>query len=97
MARTRVEILEERLVWLDKNLASLEADQQRAPYLALTLFTVPIAWYFKGGLAALLVAITAVGLTSVTAYVVWAHRNEYTVERLSIRRELKSLTAKTTP
>jgi hypothetical protein len=92
--RTRADILQERLVWLEKNLASLEHDQQRVPYLALTLLGVPVAWYFAGGLAALLVGITSIGLTSVSAYVVWAHRNEYTVERQSVRRELSALVAK---
>lgn len=92
MARTRVEILQERLAWLEKNLASLEADRKRTPYFALTLLLVPVAWFFKGGPAALLAAITSIGLTSVGAYVVWGHTNEYTSERLTVRRELKKLT-----
>ncbi len=91
MARNRVEILQERLAWLDKNLASLEEDRKRTPYFALTLFFVPLAWFFKGGLAALLATITSIGLTSVGAYVVWGHTNEYTSERLTVRRELHKL------
>lgn len=89
MARDRTEVLLERLDWLDRNIDSLARDQQRAPYLSLTIVLAPIAWWLKGGLAGLLVAITAIGLASVAWYVVWGHYNEYTTERLAVRRELK--------
>jgi hypothetical protein len=89
MARDRTEVLLERLDWLDRNIESLSRDQRRAPLLIVTIALAPVAWYFKGGLAGLLVAITAIGLASVAWYVVWGHTNEYTTERLAVRRELK--------
>lgn len=89
MARDRTEVLLERLEWLDKNIDSLARDQRRAPYLIATIVLAPVAWWFKGGLAGLLVAITSIGLASVAWYVVWGHYNEYTTERLAVRRELK--------
>ncbi|MBL8682982.1 MAG: hypothetical protein JNK05_27695 [Myxococcales bacterium] len=90
MTRDRTDVLLERLEWLDKNIASLDRDQKRAPYLVVTILLAPVAWFFFGGLAALLVAITAIGLASVAWYVVWGHFNEYTTERLSVRRELST-------
>jgi hypothetical protein len=89
MTKDRTEVLLERLDWLDRNITSLARDQQRAPYLAVTVLLAPVAWYLVNGLAALLVAITAIGLASVSWYVVWGHFNEYSTERLAVRRELE--------
>lgn len=89
MARDRTEVLLERLEWLDRNIVSLDRDQRRAPYLVVTILFAPVAWWWKGGFAGLLVAITSIGLASVAWYVVWGHYNEYTTERLAVRRELR--------
>jgi len=89
MTRDRTEVLLERLAWLDRNIQSLSRDQRRAPLLLGMTVLAPVAWWWKGGFAGLLVAITAVGLASVAWYVVWSHTNEYTTERLAVRRELR--------
>jgi hypothetical protein len=90
MPRDRTEVLLERLRWLDENIVGLVRDRRRAPLLSATLALVPVAWWLKGGLAAILVAITSIGLASVAWYVVWAHHHEYTTERLSVLRELRA-------
>lgn len=90
MPRDRTEVLLERLDWLDQNIRSLARDQRRAPWLVLTIAIAPVVWWLWGGLAALLVGITSIGLASVAWYVVWGHYNEYTTERLAVRRELEA-------
>ncbi|MDP3276551.1 MAG: hypothetical protein Q8Q09_15240 [Deltaproteobacteria bacterium] len=91
MARSRTQILQERLRWLDENLVKLERDRERMPYLGTTILLAPLAGWLFGGLAALLVGIATLSLVSVGVYVVWGHKNEYSTERTSVRRELTSL------
>ncbi len=84
--------LETDIEWTRTNLASLERDRARLPWLfALAGLAIPVGikWGF---LAALLTALGAVFLTTAGLYIVAGHRSEYEAKIQALEEELRRVT-----
>lgn len=92
MSDERRKKLEDRLVWLEKDIGRLRRNYQRSPYYsALLLLSVP-AYFIGGPGAAFLLALMVVSFVSVLVYIAWGHVNENEAELKSVRAEIKRLT-----
>lgn len=90
-SKQRRELMEERLHWLEKTQVELAATLKRVPFLIFTVLLAPPVYLWGGVGPAFLTLGTAITVTCVAMYVVWAHRNEYSGELKTIRSQLRQM------